>query len=270
MAEDVLATLGNEDDDERSCENQLVLMLDYDKFDLIKKLLKNRTRIVWCTRLTRAQNEEERAIVMERMRARPEAAKVLDALTRGGNGLGSSSRARWSPKSARRRAACAERWQRTSPTRTRGAARRRRGERSSSWTALAFAQGSHFMSNKRCELPRRLRSQRKEGEPRGPAHSSSPNPRRSRITNLRGRSRSSRRGRTPRSRTGMKSLNRVQSQRVRCGRRCSPRRTCSSAPPRRGEDWWIAMLTILHELGLHRRRTEASTRPRSRSCTWRR
>ena len=39
-------------------ENQLVLMLDYDKFDLIK-LLKNRTRIVWCTRLTRANEERE-------------------------------------------------------------------------------------------------------------------------------------------------------------------------------------------------------------------
>ena len=42
-AEEVPA-LGNEKDDERA-QNQLVLMLDYDKFDLIKKLLKSRARV---------------------------------------------------------------------------------------------------------------------------------------------------------------------------------------------------------------------------------
>ena len=45
MAEEVLAALGCETDDERACENRLVLLLDYDKFDLIKKLKSAR---VWC------------------------------------------------------------------------------------------------------------------------------------------------------------------------------------------------------------------------------
>ena len=65
MAEDVLSALGSETDDERACENRLVLLLDYDKFDLIKKLLKSRARVVWCTRLARAQDDDEKARIAD-------------------------------------------------------------------------------------------------------------------------------------------------------------------------------------------------------------
>ena len=41
-------------------ENALVALLDFDKFDLIKDLLRNRLKIVWCTRRERAQSEDER------------------------------------------------------------------------------------------------------------------------------------------------------------------------------------------------------------------
>jgi pre-mRNA-splicing helicase BRR2 len=54
LAEEVLAMLRGEED-ERDVENKLVLLLDYDKFDLIKTLLRNRLKIVWCTRLARAE-----------------------------------------------------------------------------------------------------------------------------------------------------------------------------------------------------------------------
>lgn len=47
--------------DDRDVETQLVQQLDFDKFDLIKELLKNRLKIVWCTRLQRAQAEDEKA-----------------------------------------------------------------------------------------------------------------------------------------------------------------------------------------------------------------
>jgi len=46
--------------DDRDVENQLVQLLDFDKFELIKELLKNRLKILWCTRLQRAQGDEER------------------------------------------------------------------------------------------------------------------------------------------------------------------------------------------------------------------
>jgi pre-mRNA-splicing helicase BRR2 len=53
LSEEVFAKL--EDGSNQDCENALVMLLDFDKFDLIKVLLKNRVKIVWCTRLARAQ-----------------------------------------------------------------------------------------------------------------------------------------------------------------------------------------------------------------------
>lgn len=41
-------------------ENALALKLDYDKFELVKQLVKNRLKIVWCTRLERAETDDER------------------------------------------------------------------------------------------------------------------------------------------------------------------------------------------------------------------
>ena len=92
MAEEVLSALGSETDDERACENRLVLLLDYDKFDLIKKLLKSRARVVWCTRLARAQDDDEKARIAEQMSARPEAAAVLDLLRQTGERASAKAR----------------------------------------------------------------------------------------------------------------------------------------------------------------------------------
>jgi hypothetical protein len=47
--------------EDRNVEGQLVQLLNFEKFDLIKELLKNRLKIVWCTRLERAQGDAERA-----------------------------------------------------------------------------------------------------------------------------------------------------------------------------------------------------------------
>lgn len=53
LGEDTFAAL--ELADSRETENKLVMLLDFDRFDLIKELLNNRMRIVWCMRLARAQ-----------------------------------------------------------------------------------------------------------------------------------------------------------------------------------------------------------------------
>lgn len=42
--------------EERDCENKLVVLLDYDKFDLIKLLLKHRWKIACCTKLAQASS----------------------------------------------------------------------------------------------------------------------------------------------------------------------------------------------------------------------
>jgi len=77
MAGDTLEILA--DDDARECENKLVMLLDFDKFDLIKMLMKNRIKLLWCTRLKQAQDETEKAKIESQMRESDELAKILDA-----------------------------------------------------------------------------------------------------------------------------------------------------------------------------------------------
>eukprot|EP00292_Cryptomonas_paramecium_P033522 CAMPEP_0113700572 /NCGR_PEP_ID=MMETSP0038_2-20120614/24047_1 /TAXON_ID=2898 /ORGANISM="Cryptomonas paramecium" /LENGTH=366 /DNA_ID=CAMNT_0000624275 /DNA_START=8 /DNA_END=1104 /DNA_ORIENTATION=+ /assembly_acc=CAM_ASM_000170 len=78
MANEVLAILGHAD--ERDVENRLVVLLDYDKFDFIKALLKNRHAIVFCTQLGQAQKEEDKAAIQEEMRKTAEGRSILEAL----------------------------------------------------------------------------------------------------------------------------------------------------------------------------------------------
>ena len=249
MAEEVLAALGNEGDDERSCENQLVLMLDYDKFDLIKKLLKSRARVVWCTRLARAQGDEERAVVEEQMRARPEAAKILDSMSRSGERA--SARARQTAMEAKiREEARRLRGEMAADVADAGAGvgAAAAGRKVLELDALAFAQGSHFMSNKRCELPPGSYRSAKKGyeevhipalKPKAFADNETLRP----IEELPSWAHPAFKG--------MKSLNRVQSQ-VYETAMLSPENMLLCAPTGAGKTN-VAMLTILHELGLHRR-----------------
>lgn len=53
--------------DERLCENKLVVLLDFDKFDFIKLLMKNKVKIYYCTKLKQAQTEEEKRAVEEEL-----------------------------------------------------------------------------------------------------------------------------------------------------------------------------------------------------------
>ena len=46
----------------------LLMHLQFEKFTLVKFLLRNRFKIVWCTRLARAEDQEERNRIEEEMR----------------------------------------------------------------------------------------------------------------------------------------------------------------------------------------------------------
>ena len=114
--------------------------------------------------------------------------------------------------------------------------------------ALAFAQGSHFMSNKRCELPPGSYRSAKKGyeevhipalKPKAFADNETLRP----IEELPSWAHPAFKG--------MKSLNRVQSQ-VYETAMLSPENMLLCAPTGAGKTN-VAMLTILHELGLHRR-----------------
>ncbi|KAF4324437.1 hypothetical protein G195_001421 [Phytophthora kernoviae 00238/432] len=67
LAEDVLNILKEAGSDLSACENRLVLLLDYDKFDFIKLLLENRAKVLYCTRLKQAQDDTERRSIEEEM-----------------------------------------------------------------------------------------------------------------------------------------------------------------------------------------------------------
>ncbi|GAB2210389.1 hypothetical protein Droror1_Dr00015655 [Drosera rotundifolia] len=65
LAEEVLKILAEGDD--REVETKLIKHLQFDKFSLIKFLLRNRLKIVWCTRLARAEDQDERKRIEDEM-----------------------------------------------------------------------------------------------------------------------------------------------------------------------------------------------------------
>ena len=75
-AKAVMEILGQVKDD-RDCENKLVLLLDYDKFDLVKLITKNRLAIRYCTLLGQAQTPADREVIEEEMRENPQLIPIL-------------------------------------------------------------------------------------------------------------------------------------------------------------------------------------------------
>lgn len=67
MLDDIKTPLVLQKSDAREVENLLVSLLDYDKFDLVKELVVNRLKIVWCMRLARAQDEAEKEKIEREM-----------------------------------------------------------------------------------------------------------------------------------------------------------------------------------------------------------
>ena len=125
--------------DNRECENRLVLLLGYDCFDFIKMLVNNKNTITYCIRLKKCQSEEEREEIKKEMRQNAALSLILDRLE------GNDS------KNVRD----------SSDPQSGDSKRRREQEAQSAETelevlnleALAFSNGSHFMANKRCQLP---------------------------------------------------------------------------------------------------------------------
>jgi pre-mRNA-splicing helicase BRR2 len=158
LAEDILKIIAEGDD--RDVENRLVMLLDYEKFDLIKLLLRNRLKIVWCTRLARAEDQEQRKKIEEEMASDPSLAPILEQLhaTR----ASAKERQKNLEKSIRDEA---KRLLNNDGAGADGARDRRAAERDmeSGWLkgqrqlldldSLAFHQGGLFMANKKCELP---------------------------------------------------------------------------------------------------------------------
>jgi pre-mRNA-splicing helicase BRR2 len=155
LAEEALAALALPE--ARDVENRLVALLDFDRFDLIKELVGSRARVVWCTRLARAQDDAARGEVEAEMAAAPETAAILEAL----RATRASARDRQSAKerSIREEARLLrerEEGGAGGAAAAAGAAGRHAaaaGRRTLDLDSLTFAQGAHFNSNRTTTLP---------------------------------------------------------------------------------------------------------------------
>lgn len=129
--------------DERECENQLVLLLGYDCFDFIKQLKKNREMILYCTLLASSQSESERQKLREKMRSDPVLSKILRQLDSAGKNDDDDFDAGTSKKLKEEHEDGDDH----------GAGQVAGQRKVLELDELAFVQGSHFMANKRCQLP---------------------------------------------------------------------------------------------------------------------
>lgn len=144
-ADEVLSILKNSNDD-RDCENQMVLLLGYDCFDFIKILKKNRQMILFCTLLAKSQSESERQKVREDMINDPFLLKILRQLDTG-KGEENDEYEEKSKAKKRRLNDDEEDMMEDESGKVEGSRKMLELE------DLVFTQGSHFMANKKCQLP---------------------------------------------------------------------------------------------------------------------
>jgi len=244
LSEEVFTKL--EEGSDQDCENALVMLLDFDKFDLIKVLLKNRVKIVWCTRLARAQDEDEKGRIEAEMAGNEDAAAILVQLRTG-------------RASAKERQTAMERQIREEARRLRQgesavAAGMAAGDMAVSgrqtldFDTLAFAAGGHFMSNKTCNLPQGSYRSAKKGyeEVHVPALKPKPFKENEKLWKVEEMP-----DWAQLAFKGMKSLNRIQS-RVYETAMFTSENMLLCAPTGAGKTN-CAMLCILHEVGMHLR-----------------
>ncbi|CAL1708451.1 unnamed protein product [Somion occarium] len=140
-AQAVLTILGSESN-LRDCENQLMDLFEYQSFDMITKFLKNRDVIVWCTKLMRS-DADERVNVEVAMREK---------------GLGWIIRELAGDRKTKARAPEAmdvdeKPLVEVPKTATLAPGSTVQPKKMVDLESMAFSQGAHLMSNKKCKLP---------------------------------------------------------------------------------------------------------------------
>jgi pre-mRNA-splicing helicase BRR2 len=177
LADETLVTL--QIADERACENRLVVLLDFDKFDFIKLLLKNRSKIYYCTRLKQAQTDADRTVIEKEMMMSvdPNAPLILQQLNQKASVENwTKNRIEEFTKKARNEAQALNKGSEkgvggmqdevdgpSDSADGRGIGSLRVQEKLVDLEGLQFAQGSHLMANKRCELPEKSWRAQKKG-----------------------------------------------------------------------------------------------------------
>jgi pre-mRNA-splicing helicase BRR2 len=239
IAEDVFEALQLKD--LREVENKLVMLLDFERFDLVKELLQNKDRIVWCMRLARAEDEEEKASVEREMEPSAEGRAVLHAL----KGTRASARDRENAveKSIREEARKLRRDDAGGTQMAQQTSQRKNID----LEALKFAEEGHMNTNKATTLPQGSYRTVHKGyeEVHVPALKAKPFAKGEKLKEIKELPEWAQAGFK-----GMKSLNRIQS-RVYETALFSSENMLVCAPTGAGKTN-VAMLTMLHEIGLHR------------------
>eukprot|EP01038_Epipyxis_sp_PR26KG_P008839 gene8839-11930_t len=173
LAEETLTAL--QTSDERLCENKLVVLLDFDKFEFIKLLLKNRFKIYYCTKLKQAQTDSERSVIEEEIRNdnKGDGLLLLQTLKQ------KASAESWTQDRIGQFASKARREARSlnksdNPQEDEMDEEERvnnksdvsflsRSEKILDLEGLSFNEGSHLMANTRCELPEKSWRAQKKG-----------------------------------------------------------------------------------------------------------
>ncbi|KAG0354547.1 DEIH-box ATPase [Podila minutissima] len=149
-----MAIIASETINTRDCENELMALFDYDKFELVSMLTRNRDVIVWCTKLGQA-NEQERAEIETNMKElgkdwilkglKHQTGPKSDLRRRGGQAPAAAGPMAVLPKEK-------------GPAPETSAPRQLLD-----LDAMTFAQGNHLMSNKKVLIPEGSFRRQKKG-----------------------------------------------------------------------------------------------------------
>jgi pre-mRNA-splicing helicase BRR2 len=175
LAEDTLNAL--QISDGRDCENQLVVLLDYDKFEFIKLLLLNRWRIYYCTKLKQAQTDGERQEIESEMKNGTDGIghSILEELNQtataeswAADRLGEfANKARREARALNRNGKDIQASDEVEENIAVNSQLKGKGttgvENLIDLDGLHFNQGGHMMANKRCELPEKSWRAQKKG-----------------------------------------------------------------------------------------------------------
>lgn len=236
LADQSLKVLGEAKDD-RECENRLVQVLGFDKFDFVKILRKNRNLVYFCTMRAKAQSDAERRAIEAKMRADEELVPVLKLLKEGTD----SDRAADSMahKEAQRKGKLDEDLDSevTDAHRT---------KQLINVDELIFSQGSHLMANKKCSLPEGSFRKAHKGYEEVYVPALKPKPMRDGESLV---AISSLPEWAQKAFAGFKNLNRIQSQLFPTAFN-TDENLLVCAPTGAGKTN-VALLTIIHELGKH-------------------
>eukprot|EP01124_Arcella_intermedia_P027745 TRINITY_DN5491_c0_g1_i1.p1 TRINITY_DN5491_c0_g1~~TRINITY_DN5491_c0_g1_i1.p1 ORF type:complete len:1958 (-),score=488.84 TRINITY_DN5491_c0_g1_i1:48-5852(-) len=153
-------------------ENKLVELLAFERFDFVKVLVHNRVKILYCTKLGKAQTPEEREELESEMKKDPEAAAILRVL----QGKASSESATLKGKLKQEARALKQESKRSQKEKEKKDREQEAMEvlEGSNETgipiseyidldSLAFQQAGHLMSNKQCKLPQGTLKKSKKG-----------------------------------------------------------------------------------------------------------